>query len=357
MSDQFLEKALRDLEVTANNFAMRINRSASIRESYSLQIKKMSQSIGRAVDSGELSAKRGAEIASEMRNQIMELHRQRDFDLGRSIARKMKKAGRNLEETINRAMVKMNLNGKPFNQLTNEQQYQVFKAVIGSSGRSKAGVTSAIPKMRMCARGLWLATFLIAAYNIGTADDPWWQSGREAANIAGGTAGGFAAGAALGAAGGIWAGPVGIAIGVVVGGVLGALLADHTYVETMGVYDPIAKPLIDQYTSFWKGVDEIGLAQLLAAKRNNTHLITRTFKSLDDAYNSDADDVAFHFVTIAERNSALQQTLRKDHELRQLLVQILSQGWTSRRDQMAINFLNSIYHSLGDTADVGRPDH
>jgi hypothetical protein len=342
MENQTLEMALRDFEVTANNFALRINKSASIRKEYIRQIKEMSISIRGAVDSGEISAKRGAEVANELRNQIMELQRRGDFDLGRSLAKNMKRKGITLDEAINKSMNKLELNNKPFGKLSADQQRQVYLEVIESAGHSRPKVTKSIPKMRVCARGLWLATFAIAAYNIGTAENPWWQSGRESANIAGGTAGSFAAGAALGAAGGVWAGPVGIAIGVVVGGVLGALLADHAYVECAGVSDPVAKPLIDQYTNFWKGIDEMGLAQALSTKTGNAQLIKRTFISLNDTYHTDVDDIAFHFINISKRKPTLKQTLRTELDLRQLLIQILDQGWTSRRDQMAINYLKSI---------------
>lgn len=342
MQDQSLDKVLRDFEVTANNFAIRINRSASIRTEYARQIKEMSKTIRGAVKSKEVTSKRGAEIACELRNQILYMLRQRDHDLGKSIATHMKKKGVTLDRAIYNAMDNLKMPQKPLNQLSSNQQHKIYIEVIESSGRSKAKVTGSIPQMRKCARGLWLATFLVAAYNIGTAEDPAWQGGRESANIVGGTAGGFAAGAAMGAAGGIWAGPVGIAIGVVVGGVLGALLADHTYVESVGVYDPVARPIINQHTGFWSGVDEAALAQTLATKNRSPQVIKRTFLSLNAAYHTDVDDVACHFVDIAKRKPALRETLRIDNDLRNLLIQLLEDGWTSRRDQMAINYLNTL---------------
>jgi len=64
-----------------------------------------------------------------------------------------------------------------------------------------------------------LATFLLEAYNIGTAENPWWQTGRETTNFAGGIIGGFAGGATMGAAGGQ---PEGVAVGIIVGAFLGS---------------------------------------------------------------------------------------------------------------------------------------
>ena len=175
------------------------------------KIREMSKSIRLAVNTGELSASRGAEIANQIRNQIMDMQRARDFDLGRSLAKRMKSKGISLEESIARAMKKLKLEGKPFNQLSGQQQRQVLMEVIG------------------------------------TAENPWWQTGRETANIAGGLGGGFAGGAAMGAAGGIWAGPVGVDVGIVVGGILGAVLADHAYVEAAGTSDPTTRRFIDRF--------------------------------------------------------------------------------------------------------------
>lgn len=343
MADPRLETALRHLEATANTFAVRLARSAQVRSAYVQQIREMSRSIRSAVETGELSASRGAEIASQMRNQIMDMQRARDFDLGRSLAQRMKSRGISLEKSIARAMKKFNLEGKPFNQLSGQQQRQVFMEVIDSAGRSRPAVTQKIPRLRWAGRGLWLATLAIAAYNIGTAENPWWQTGRETANIAGGFGGGFAGGAAMGAAGGIWAGPVGVAVGVVVGGILGALLADHAYVEAVGASDPRTRRFIDRFTGFWTGVDEAGMARALAKEqRANLSFVQRVFLSLNNDYNTDADDVVREYVKIVRRDSGLSQALRGNRALRELLIQLLDEGWTSAEEQVAISYLRGL---------------
>jgi len=66
--DPRLETALRELEVTANNFAVRLIRATQVRAAYVEKIREMSQSTRSAVEAGELSASRGAEIANQMRN-------------------------------------------------------------------------------------------------------------------------------------------------------------------------------------------------------------------------------------------------------------------------------------------------
>jgi hypothetical protein len=150
----------------------------------------MSQSVRAAVQSGDLSPEKGAQLANELRNQIMDMQRRRDFDLGRSLAASKKAQGLAFESAIQRALPKTVPEGKPFAALTGEQQRQVLLEVIDVSGRSRSAVTAGIPRVRWAARGLWLATLLVAGYSIGTAENPWWQTGREGANIGGGLAGG-----------------------------------------------------------------------------------------------------------------------------------------------------------------------
>lgn len=73
---------------------------AEVRSSYVQQIREMSQSIQTAVDTGELSVSRGAELANQLRNEIMGMQRVRDFDLGRSLAQRMKTKGLILDDVI-----------------------------------------------------------------------------------------------------------------------------------------------------------------------------------------------------------------------------------------------------------------
>lgn len=85
----------------------------------------------------------------------------------------------------------------------------------------------------------------------------------------------------MGAAGGIWAGPPGIAVGVVVGGLLGALLADHAYVQAVGVSQAGVRPLLQRFTGLWSGVDEAGLALALVREhRMNLSFVRDVFRSL-----------------------------------------------------------------------------
>lgn len=338
--DPDFETALRNLEVVANNFATRLARIADVRAEYVKQISEMSTSLRAAVQSGKISPARGAQLANQMRNEIMEMQRSRDLDLGRALAKGMKTKGVTLEESITRAMKKLGVEGKPLQSLPGAQQRDVFIEVIESSGRSRPAVTEAIPRFTWAARGLWIATFAIAAYDIGTSEHPWWQSGREAANIAGGFGGGVMGGAAMGAAGGIWAGPVGVAIGAVVGGILGAVLADRAYVEVAGTEDPMTRKFVARFTGFWTGVDEEGMARALVKEgRGHLEFVRRVFLSLDADYSTDSDDVAVAYVNLARRDAPLGNAVRADAALRGVLVRVLKEGWTSSDELAAIRYL------------------
>jgi hypothetical protein len=343
MTDPQLEAALREMEGAAASFATRLIRMAEVRSSYVRQISEMSASIRASVEAGEMTAQRGAEIAREMRNQILLMSRQRDLDLGRSLAASLKKEGKTLEKCIVDAMAKLKLSGRRFDSLSGAEQNAVFMEIIRSSGSSRRSVTDAIPRVRWAGRSLWLASILIAGYNIGTAENPWWQSGREAAAIAGGVGGGFAGGAAMGAAAGIWGGPVGVAIGILVGGVLGSMLADHAYVEAAGTSDPATRSFVARFTGFWSGVDEAGMARALASEhRNNAAFVHRVFVSLNNDYSTDVDDVALEYVQLARRDNVISQLLRSNRSLRDFLIQVMSEGWTSVDEQRAIDFLRAL---------------
>lgn len=343
MADPELESALHQMEAAGSSFATRVIRMAEVRAGYVSRIAEMSREIRGAVSAGELSARAGAEMAHEMRNQILEMQRAFDYDLGRSIAQRLKTKGITLEEAIARAMQKLGVAGKPFQDLTGAQQHTVLLEVIDSAGRSRPKVTAAIPRLRWAGRGLWLASFAIAGYNVGTATHPWWQTGREAAAITGGLGGGFVGGAAMGAAGGVWAGPIGIGVGIVVGGILGALLADHAYVEAAGTADPATRSFVARFTSAITGTDEQGMAAALAREhRGSPGFVRRVFLSLDDAYHTDADDVALAYVKIARSDRGVALTIQHDRDLRDLLIRLLDEGFTDPAERKAIELLRSL---------------
>ena len=65
-----LEAALHDFEATASSFAARLIRMSEVRATYVRQIREMSQGIRAAVEAGELSPAKGAEMALSLTHEI-----------------------------------------------------------------------------------------------------------------------------------------------------------------------------------------------------------------------------------------------------------------------------------------------
>lgn len=343
-----LRQALTQLEQTANNFALRVSSMASVRQNYIRETKEMSDAIWAAYKAGQVSAEIGAQTANQMRNEILEMWRAYDMDLGKAYARKLKKTGLELDKVVEYIMnekkgFKERFAGRQFSSLTNAEKTLIYEEVIQSAGRNRASVTEAIPRMRWAARGLWIATAAIAIYNIGTSNTPWWQTGREASNIGGGVLGSIAGGAAMGAAGGVWAGPIGVGVGILVGGILGAVLADHAYVETVGTANPRTRTFVARFTNFFTGMDEEGLAQALAREHgNNPAFILEVMQALSQDYSSDSDDVAFELVAIAKRDPAFARVLKANVTLRNCLIQLLEGGVSFASEKQAAQWLRAL---------------
>ena len=344
-ADGQVSEAIRQMEVTANNVAFRLVSSAQVRQRYVIEIKEMSDALWAAYKGGKISAQKTAEVANQMRNQILDMCRANDMDFGRAYAKSLKKSGLELDKLIGYIMnekrgFKERFAGRLFTELTPAQQTEIYEEVIKSAGRDRGAVTKGIPRMRWAARGLWVATAAIAIYNVGTSQTPWWQAGRESANIGGGILGSMAGGAAMGAAGGVWAGPIGVGVGVIVGGILGALLADRAYIEVVGTADIGTRSFVDRFTSFWTGVDEEGMAKALADQYpNQLDFVLRVMQTLDNEYNSDSDDVALAYVQIIMKRPVLAQAVKGNRHLRNFLISSLESGVIFADEQRAISWL------------------
>jgi hypothetical protein len=346
-SDLAVQQAIRQMEVAANNIAVRLAKSVSVRQRYIVEVKEMSDALWASYKAGEISAANAAKLANETRNTILDMARSNDLDFGRAYARSLKTSGLELDKVIFYIMnektgFKERYAGKLFKDLSSAQQTEIFEEVIQSAGRNRGSVTRGLPRLRWAARGLWVATAAIAIYNVGTSQTPWWQSGREASNISGGLLGSMAGGAAMGAAAGVWGGPIGVGIGVIVGGVLGALLADRAYVEAAGTADPRTRAFVSRFTGFWTGVDEAGMAQALVNEYpNQLDFVFQVIKALDADYTSDSDDIAYEYVTRVKMRPALAQAVKAHVALRDALIGVMASGVTSGEEAQAIAWLKA----------------
>lgn len=337
VSDQDAEHAIRQMEVQAVNFGYRFTKDVNVRQEYMRKTRESAENLRAAYKNGDISARDAARAANQMRNEIMEFARTNSSDLGRAKARALKAKGLDLDELVERYSQRRF--SKTFDSLTEAEQGKVYLDIVDSSGRSNPNVNARVRRLGVAAKGLWVLTACLATYNIATAENKTKQTGREAANIGGG----FGGGAAGGAVAGIWFGPVGVAVGVVVGGALGAIMADQIYVEVAGPDGEFARNFIPRFTSVF-GVDEEGMAQALYREaRYELGKVRSVFRELVDKYNTDADDVARHYIaTVRQSRGITLNALRQDVGLRNLLIQILDSGWTTDRERRDIAFLKTL---------------
>ncbi len=87
-------------------------------------------------------------------------------------------------------------------------------------------------------------------------------------------------------------------------------------------------------------MDEEGLATALANMGTNIPRVTAIFKRLYSAHNSDVDDVAVRYVGKIKNNSSVLNLVKKNSDLRDLLVKSMDEGWTSTAEKDAIGLLS-----------------
>lgn len=331
-----VEESVQQLEIQAVNFAYRFIQDARVRSEYMRSTKEMAEQIRDLYAKGQLTAKQAAEMANEMRNEIMEFARVRSSDLGRAKARSLKAKGLDLDDPLNKYA--KSFYKKPFNQLTSDEANRVYLEVVDAAGRSRPSVNIKTARLANAGKALWLLSACVAIYNVSVANNKVKAAGREAANIGGG----FGGGAAGGAVAGIWFGPIGVAIGIVVGGTLGAIMADQVYVEVTGADGEFAKKFITRYTNLIS-TDENAMADALVRECGyEMQKVLDVFVELEDKYSTDADDVALLYV---EKIKALPLNptkigFQKAEELKNYLKQLLESGWTSNREREAVLYLS-----------------
>lgn len=335
--DAATQAAIRQFESAALNFAYQAINIAQVRSEYIRRAQEVSASLRTAYRTGEMSAKAAAEAAHGMRNKLLEVQRARSAAVGRALAKNLKAKGLDLDIILEKLANR--IFDRRFTELDNVQQTRVFMEVVESAGRARPSATRFAARAGAAGRAMFLIGIGIAAYNIANAQDKAWQTGREASSIMGGLGGSIAAGALAG----VWLGPVGVAVGAFVGGVAGALLADHAYVETVGASDRQAGAFIKRFTTFF-GTDEQGLANALhddvGMDGDRAHAI---FLAMDESYNTDADDVAVLYLErVFARQGLALQALQLNRSLRETLIRILDEGWTSSKEAALISRLRAI---------------
>jgi hypothetical protein len=88
--------------------------------------------------------------------------------------------------------------------------------IVEAAGKTNPKVNTVMRGLGKAGRAFWVLTALIAAYNIGTAQNKVVAAGREGVNIAGGVGGGALGGALVGAAVTGPLAPIGAAVGAII---------------------------------------------------------------------------------------------------------------------------------------------
>jgi BMFP domain-containing protein YqiC len=334
---ELVERAIEQFQVQGLNFGYEAIRNGAVRAEYIRTIKEMADDMKLAYEAGRYSAEEAARLAHQARNTILDASRARQTTLGHAVSKAMKEEGRALGELIEHyAQQKY---GRAFQHLDEVQREAVFVEIIEASGRARKSATTLAARLRWGGRVFWVFTLGVAVYNIGSAENKAWAAGREGATLGGG----FAGGAGGGALAGVWFGPIGIAVGIAVGGVLGALLADEAYTGIAGPEIVETRAILSKYIGVFRA-DEEGIAKALITKSGiNMDEVYVVFIELANNYSGDSDDVARHYVKLArQRGGALVHALRLHAPLRNLLVRILDEGWTTDGEYGAMAYLRQL---------------
>lgn len=227
ISESVLQKAVDSFEAAATRFSMDAIKDANVRQSYMTNIKRISEQVKKEVAAKNCTVKEGAEFCNEMRNKIMEEHRQISSAQGRAFAEKKKPHGTKMEELVNNYSNKKFK--RPFSALSPNEKSTVYYEIIEAAGRDNAKFTTKVKKLRIMGKVGILITGVLATYEILSADNKMKETVRQGMIIGGGALGGFLAGLGASAICGPGAPVCAIAvvlIGSIGGGLLGETVAD-----------------------------------------------------------------------------------------------------------------------------------
>ncbi len=219
-----LQIALDQLAAQATNFAKLCISDAGVRAKYLERIASMSKSIRAEVDARSVTFQEGAEMANDLRNDILAESRAASSAISRSVAENAKAVGKTIQTLVEETLAK-HFPGRGFNDLSFAERQVLFGKIIDASGRGSKRFASAVPKLRVAGTACLIVTIAISAYTIWTADNKV-RAGLHETIVLGG---GFAGGAAAGALAGLVCGPGAIVCSTalfIIGGIAGSLAGE-----------------------------------------------------------------------------------------------------------------------------------
>lgn len=217
-----LEEALQDLQSTANYFSLNCIKDSKVRFQYYKDIRGIPTEINTMVQEGQLTLSEAAELASRMRNQILELSRKQSSQVGRAYAMKMKKQGKNIGELREKYATKDF--GKNFSELNELEETSVYKTIIKASGHANDDVMIMAQRMGKIGRRILFVSLAISVYEVLESDNKPKEIAHQGVVTSAGVLGGLGAGAA--AVGmGVCAATAPICVGII--SFIGAFVASY----------------------------------------------------------------------------------------------------------------------------------
>lgn len=186
---------------------------------YSIEIKAMSENLLRQVARRQLSWGLAAREANTIRNEILEIMRNRSTPIGRAYAEKMKATGKSLNTLIAEKTILLFGESADFKELSSSQKNKVFAEIVKSSGKSRPSINLTMSRFSRAGRSLIILSVALSVYEIAMAEDKIATTQRELAVTGAGIGGSIAGGALAGLACGPGA-PVCVTVGAFVGGAL-----------------------------------------------------------------------------------------------------------------------------------------
>jgi hypothetical protein len=199
-----------------------LTRDPQVRGAYQRTITAFVADLRQKVNSGQMTWRQAAEEAQQVRNQTMEMVRNRSTPVGRALAEQLKAKGKTLNELIAKYTLEKFGQNARFDALTVAQKEVVYAEIVSAASRSNPRVNAQMLRWSRYGRGLVLLSVAVSVYTVATSETPGATAGREIAITGAGIAGGMAGGAIAGLACGPGA-PVCVTIGAFVGGALAAL--------------------------------------------------------------------------------------------------------------------------------------
>ncbi|CAI3939612.1 unnamed protein product [Commensalibacter communis] len=198
----------------------------NVRLSYQQNVERVLKEVTKMVEDGKITSEEGAAWCSYMRNEIMELHREYTSKYGLAKATKTKSKGRPLDYFFQKySREKFE---KDFVNLSDSQKDEVFEEVRKASARPHAPTTLKVKRLQLLGRVMLVASAMLAAYDIYTAENKLKEALKQGIGIGAGIAGGAYAGLMVDPL----CGPVAevcalvtVTVGAFVGGVYGYLTA------------------------------------------------------------------------------------------------------------------------------------